>query len=190
MAGDWIKWTKGLHRKKEVLGIAARLGISPAHAAGLCEIFWEWCDDNISQAAIDENGNAHVTLGTLHHSFIDSVTGNAGMAKAMQDEGWIRLEDGVMVVPNYTRHNGQTSKDRALTAERVKKYRSKSCNGNVTVRALPEKRREEVNTPLIPLSGGEERSDRRQTRAERKAAEDAKRAAEVEELRQIAEQQR
>lgn len=149
MAGDWIKWTKGLARRREVLGIASRLSISPAHAAGLCMLFWEWLDDNVTPSQIDENGNAFVTLGTLRHDFIDALVGVEGFASALTDEGWIHSETGYLVVPNYCRHNSQTAKARALTAERVCKSRRKKCNGltvtPVTVKTLPEKRREDNN---------------------------------------------
>ncbi|MCE5269158.1 MAG: hypothetical protein LLG00_14880 [Planctomycetaceae bacterium] len=156
MAGDWIKWTKGLARKKEVLGIAFRLCVPPAHAAGLCMMFWEWLDDNVADAHIDENGNANVTLGPLHPDFIDSLVCASGFAAALTAEGWLCARSGSLTVPNYCRHNSQTSKDRALTAERVAKSRRQKRNAtgvtDVTVAPLPEKRREEKNKPpTVPL---------------------------------------
>ncbi|MBC7077975.1 MAG: hypothetical protein H5T92_06695 [Synergistales bacterium] len=138
MAGDWIKWCKGLHRKKEVIGIAARLGITPVHAAGLCMVFWEWLDDNISEKEIDESGNAHLNLGALEPAFIDRLVGADGFAAALAAEGWLNIRFGSLTVPNFTRHN-QTGKIRALNAERVSRYRAKSqkpCNGFVTLEAL------------------------------------------------------
>jgi hypothetical protein len=150
MAGDWIKWTKGLAKRREVLGIASRLAIHPVHAAGLCMTFWEWLDDNVASSHIDGNGNACVTLGALQPDFIDSLVCASGFAAALTAEGWLCLRSGSLTVPNYCRHNGQTSKERALTAERVAKTRAKNrpkCNGAsvtaVTVKSLPEKRREE-----------------------------------------------
>jgi hypothetical protein len=155
MAGDWIKWTKGLARKREVLAMSARMEQSPANVAGLCMILWEWLDDNVTGTQIDENGNAHVTLGALQPSFIDSLVGANGFAAAMSAEGWLCLRSGSLTVPNYGRHNGQTAKDRALTSDRVQRHRKGKCNGesvtHVTVGALPEKRREEYkSTPPSP----------------------------------------
>ena len=152
MAGEWIKWTKGLHRKREVLMIAARMSLPAAHVAGLCMVLWEWLDDNLSADQI-ENGNAHVTLGALQPEFLDALVGASGFAAALAAVGWMNVRSGSLVVPNYSRHNGQTAKDRALTAERVAKTRflgASKCNArtvtNVTPPPLPEKRREEVNT--------------------------------------------
>lgn len=161
MAGDWIKWCKGLHRKREVLGIADILGITPAHAAGLCMIFWEWLDDNIADKDIDSEGNAHVTLGPLQHQFVDRLVGADGFAAALAAVGWLHVRNGSLTVPNFTRHNGQTGKTRALTAERVAAYRQRAspnpkCNENVTLAALQnryqrreEKRRKEKISPAI-----------------------------------------
>ena len=163
MAGDWIKWSKGLNKRREVLAVSSRLNTSPAHVAGLCMIFWEWLDDNVAEAQIDDNGNAVVTLGALQPSFIDAIVGVSGFAAALSAEGWLHQRSGSLVVPNYSRHNGQTAKDRALTAERVAKHRGKKCNGEsvtpVTVAALPEKRREEDKGSLSQrarTSGGVE----------------------------------
>lgn len=146
MAGDWIKWTKGLHRKREVISMSARLNTSPAHVAGMCMILWEWLDENISSSQVDRNGSAVVTLGALQISFLDTLVGASGFAAAMSAEGWLNCRSGSLTVPNYARHNGQTAKDRALTAERVARHRGKgnSCAvTDVTVSPLPEKRREE-----------------------------------------------
>lgn len=139
MAGDWIKWCKGLHRKKEVIGIAKRLGIVPAHAAGLCMVFWEWLDDNVSEKEIDKDGDAHMNLGALDPEFIDRLVGADGFAAALAAEGWLNIRFGSLTVPNFTRHN-QTGKTRAVVADRVSRYRQrhsqKPCNGSVTLQAL------------------------------------------------------
>lgn len=163
MAGDWIKWCKGLPQKKEVLGIAEALGVSPIHAAGMCMVFWEWLDGNIAEKDIDGDGNAHVTLGPLQHQFLDRLVGADGFATALAAVGWLNLRQGSLTVPNFTRHNGQTGKSRALTSERVSSYRkrqtqasSPKCNAPSVTRE--EKRREEKNKspthPLPPPSPG------------------------------------
>lgn len=162
MAEAWIKWTKGLHRKREVLGVAARLGFTPAHAAGLCMIFWEWLDDNVSDKTMDENGNARVTLGALPPVFVDNLVGTSGFAAALTAEDWLCCRSGSLVVPNYGRHNGQTAKERALTGARVHRHREKKGNGGgvtgVTAGALPDKRREEESS--VPLGAGAEVGER------------------------------
>ncbi len=139
MAGDWIKWCRGLHQKREIIGIAARLGISPVHAAGLCMVFWEWLDENVKEADIDSTGNAHLNLGELQPQFIDRLVGADGFAAALAAEGWLNIRLGSLVVPNFTRHN-QTGKIRAMTSERVARHRARRapgrCNADVTLSSL------------------------------------------------------
>jgi hypothetical protein len=168
MAGDWIKWTKGLARRKEVIGIASRLGIAPAHAAGLCMVFWEWCDDNISETNMRNDGYASVTLGTLQSCFLDAIVCVTGFAAAMIAEGWLVESDGILSIPNYDRHNSQTAKTRALTQIRMARSRAKKRYASsvtpVTQKAQPEKRREDKFlycrtriTPYIPLDEKEKK---------------------------------
>ena len=144
MAGDWIKWTKGLERKREVLLIASILGISPEEVAGRLMRLWDWCDDNIGENQIDENCNAFVTLGAHGNAHINTLTGNAGMADAMVKTGWLVQNGESITFPNYGRHNGKTAKTRALTQTRVKRLR----NARGVTKALPEKRREEKSISL------------------------------------------
>jgi hypothetical protein len=143
MAGDWIKWSKGLTRKMEILQMSARLHIAPAHAAGTLMQLMEWVDENVS--VFDSDGNAHVTLGPLQSSALDVTLGVSGFMEAMAEVGWIRIENDDLVFVHAERHNGKTAKARALTKERVAAHR----NGDVTHRALPEKRREEDS--MLPL---------------------------------------
>jgi hypothetical protein len=139
VAAEWIKWVKGLADKREVLLIAAELSIAPDEAAGRLMRLWEWCDDNIGDRDMDENGNASVTLGALPDSLIDALTRAPGTAKALQNAGWLRHENGQVVFPNFGRHNGKTAKTRALTQKRAQRCR----NAVVTLRALPEENRRE-----------------------------------------------
>jgi len=143
MAGDWLKIEVCTPDKPEVIGIADMLGIPPAHAFGSLFLIWRWFDQHTTE------GNAlYVTKVT-----IDRLSGNAGFADAMVKVGWLCVsEDGVVTLPHFDRHNGETAKQRALTAKRVSKSKAKSnaksnakINEKVTDDALPreEKRREE-----------------------------------------------
>ena len=60
MAGDWLKWGIGLTEKREILEMASRLMIAPAHAAGIVMRCMEWVDQNVTE--FDENCHAFVTL--------------------------------------------------------------------------------------------------------------------------------
>ena len=72
--------------------------------------------------------------------------------------GWLSVaEDGSITLPNFDAHNGETAKQRALTAKRVAKSKLKSNGGSVTLPVtlpLPreEKRREEVKIKAIASS--------------------------------------
>ena len=127
MAGDWIKWEKGLIRKMEVLQLAARLHVAPAHAAGLLMQLMEWVDENVR--GFDEHGNASVTLGALLSSALDVTVATPGFVSAMKEVGWIEEKDGYLVFIHVGVHNGQTAKDRALGRKRTAKHREKrKCN--------------------------------------------------------------
>jgi hypothetical protein len=137
----WIKWCIGFSLKPEVVQTAAILGMSPYHVAGALMILYEWCDANITEQDNDGNGNAFVTLKTLQKCTIDWVTRTPGLADAMERVGWLHVEDGGWVFPNFYRHNGKSSKERALAAERMSESRGKlrfKRNKNVTT-AQPDK---------------------------------------------------
>lgn len=151
MAGDWLKVETCTPDKPEVIGIADILGIAPAHAFGSLFLIWRWFDQHTVE------GNASFVTKVT----IDRLAGNAGFADAMQRVGWLICnDDGTVAVPHFDRHNGETAKQRALTAKRVAKSKAKSNgkgseegNAKVTDSALPreEKRREDINTPLPPM---------------------------------------
>jgi hypothetical protein len=145
MAGDWLKVEVCTPDKPEVFGIAGILKIPPTQAFGILFKVWCWFDQHTT------NGNApYVTKVT-----IDELAGNAGFADAMVAVRWLEVgEDGHVTLPHFDRHNGETAKQRGLTAKRVAKSKSKSndnSNGGVTQLPLPvalpreEKRREEKN---------------------------------------------
>ncbi len=121
----WIKWEKGLARKQEILQIAARLAIPPAHAAGCLMLVMEWLDDNVSE--FSEDGHARVPLLSLNMSFIDAVTGTPGLAEAMREVDWLRVENGTLIFVNAGRHNGNSAKRRMIETDRKRHYRSRVC---------------------------------------------------------------
>ena len=133
MAGDWIKVEKATARKPEILRIAASLGIHPDHAFGLCIRFWCWCDENL------ENGNARSVTGVM----LDALLDRDGFATALQQVGWLAVENDGLSIPNYGRHLDSNAKKRALSKERTRNLRSRKCNADSVTEALPEKRREE-----------------------------------------------
>jgi hypothetical protein len=139
MAGDWLKIEACTPDKPEVIGIADMLGIPPAHAFGCLFLVWRWFDQHTT------SGNASFVTKVT----VDRLSGNAGFADSMEKVGWLHIDDdGSVTLPHFDTHNGETAKQRGLTAKRVAKSKAKSNaegNGMVTEEALPkeEKRREE-----------------------------------------------
>jgi len=152
MAGDWLKMEINTPDKPEVIGMADMLGVNPAHVVGGLFMVWRWFDQQTT------DGNASFVTKIT----VDRISGVTGFADAMEKVGWlVAPEDGGLVLPNFVRHNGETAKQRALTAKRVAKSKAKSnekSNATVTQQvtqqvtgvALPreEKRREELTTSV------------------------------------------
>jgi len=145
MAGDWIKFETATLDKPEVWAIATELGIDPDAVVGKLLRVWAWFDSH------SEDGNAPSVTSAL----LDRNCGVTGFVTAMVNCGWMIQRDGILSLPNFERHNGQTAKSRVLTAKRVAKHKKSNAEGNgkgnaATVTpsvtsALPreEKRREE-----------------------------------------------
>lgn len=132
MAGDWIKVEVGLPDKPEVWQISGELDLDPDAVVGKLIRVFAWFDEHT------ENGNAPAVTEKL----LDRLVGVTGFTKSLRKCGWLftRNEgEEEIVLRNFTRHNGKTAKTRALGQKRQDKYR----NDNVTVKASPEKRREE-----------------------------------------------
>jgi hypothetical protein len=146
---SWLKFDTDTPEKPEVLAITAAMGwADPDLTVGKLFKVWRWFD----KQTID--GNARSVTPAL----LDHVIGVTGFSEAMAAAGWLDVSDAGLTLPKFDRHNGQTAKDRALTAQRVAKSKQKSRAGNATgnastvtasvTGALPreEKRREETAT--------------------------------------------
>lgn len=133
MAGDWIKMRCNLDTDWRVIQIASQLEMSELHVVGCLWKLWTWADQNTA------DGNAvSVTDVTL-----DRFTGVTGFASSMRNVGWLTGENYQITFPNFVEHNGSTAKKRAKTQQRVTKHRNARRVTDVTLKALPEKIREE-----------------------------------------------
>lgn len=142
MAGDWIKMRCALPEDPAVLLMAAELAMDSYGVIGRLHRVWSWFDQQ------SRNGHAPVTL----ISHIDTLAGVTGFVDALKKARWLTVTNDEMVIPNFDRHNGQTAKQRALATkrkqkERVTKASRKSRDKSVT---REEKRREDINTPIVP----------------------------------------
>jgi hypothetical protein len=137
VAGDWIKMEVTTPDKPEVHAIAEELKIDPDMVVGKLFRVWAWFDQHT------DDGNA----GSVSEAFIDRIAGCERFAYAMAMAGWLMPINGKYSLPNFSRHNGNTAKNRALTAKRVARHKFEKGNAQVTHTSLPreEKRREEKN---------------------------------------------
>jgi len=144
MAGDWLKIESSTPEKPEVFAIATRLGTDPDRAFGICFRMWRWFDQHTA------DGNAPSVTPAL----LDWHLGVTGFAQAAIDAGWLILHENGLSLPNFDRHNGQTSKARALTYSRVRSHRAsvkRSCNAPSVTESLPETETEtEIEIPSSP----------------------------------------
>jgi len=136
-----MKFEKSTLDKPEVFEMAEMLDIDPDAVVGKLLRVWNWFDDQ------SHNGDAPVTVRAL----LDRYTGVTGFTQSMESVGWLSVDGKTMSLPNFDRHNGQTSKNRALTAKRMAKSRSKSdakSDAPIVTPSSPEKRREEKSNVL------------------------------------------
>jgi len=120
VAGDWIKWSVGLCRKPEVQRIAVSLGVSREVAVCRLMEFWEWCDANIPDSSVRDDGTAFVKLSPHdgdNLSFVDAIVCTPQFAASLSSVDWIRFRAGQIEIPNFGRHNGETAKTRARNAK-------------------------------------------------------------------------
>lgn len=151
MAGDWIKWTKGLASKREIVLVASRLKRDRDEIAGKLMRLWEWCDDNFSENDVDSVSlDVSLKLGDTAFGFVDALCGLPGLAEALAspDVRWIEARSGGRVVfPNLARHNGTSAKERLLERDKKRKQRASkeklSLNSGDKIGTREEKRREE-----------------------------------------------
>jgi hypothetical protein len=138
MAGDWIKLQKDTPDKPEVLAIASRMNLDPDAVVGKLVRIWSWFDTH----TVD--GNAI----SVTYSLLDRLAGISGFAEQMTFVGWLNQDGHVLTLPNFTYHNGETAKKRALGKNRQEKHRSNDesnaiSNASSVTNLSLEKRREE-----------------------------------------------
>ncbi len=131
MAGDWIKFEVATSDKPEVWEIATALNIDPDAVVGKLLRVWSWFDQQT------EKGNAK----TVTKMLLDRTVGVTGFCNAVIAAGWMQEANGQISLTEFEKHNGQTAKNRALTARRVAKSKAKgNAGGNdeVTQPSLPK----------------------------------------------------
>lgn len=168
MAGDWIKWTKGLPNKPEVIRMATALRIS--REAVVCRLmqFWEWCDENVADCDVRETGSAFVKLSPDRGdnvAVVDSLVRTPGFADSLAVVGWIKFRDDLIELPNFGRHNGETAKTRARNAKnQQRKRQSDTPQHHPGAGGVVTERSPGMSPPAgdIPVTRGEERREKKE----------------------------
>lgn len=122
MRRPWIKIEVSTPDKPEVCAIATRLRIDPDAVVGKLVRLWAWAELN----RVSSND-----LGVTKE-FLDKVCGRKGFADALLHARWLIEGPEGLSFPNFSRHNGNDSKVRGLTARRVEKHRKTKLKVNAS----------------------------------------------------------
>jgi 5-methylcytosine-specific restriction endonuclease McrA len=141
MAGDWIKWVKGLSRRREVIVTARKLGLSRREVASACMEMWEWADD--------ETVDGHVKGATRED--IDSMLEIPGFSVALEasEVGWLRVNSQGVTFPRWERNNGDSAKRRAINS-RTQQSKRAGLTGGVRRKCVPKA----VKQAVLERDGG------------------------------------
>lgn len=139
MAGPWLKMECATPDKPEVLAITAALGWDdPDLTVGKLFKLWRWFDQHTT------DGNASGVTPAL----LDRVVGVGGFVQAVAKVDWLSISEAGISLLNFDRHNGETAKGRAETAQRVAKHRAKKPSevnvGNAERSCIPRPIRRKV----------------------------------------------
>lgn len=115
---SWIKVETHTPEKPEVFAIADQLGISSDDAFGKCFRVWAWFDAHTTNGKTNGSG--------VSASLLNRVAGVSGFAESMVSVGWLVSDESGLTVSNFDKHNGETAKQRGLTAKRVAKHSIKT----------------------------------------------------------------
>lgn len=113
MRRPWIKIEVSTPDKPEICALAKKLRLDADSVMGKLVRLWSWAE--LSNA---NPNDLNVTKG-----FIDRVCGRKGFAEALMQVGWLQEDGENLFFPHFSRHNGNASKVRGLTARRVELHR-------------------------------------------------------------------
>lgn len=135
MTGDWIKIRCALPDEPEVVAISNQLQIDQDAVVGKLVRVWSWFD----QHTIDGDA-ASVTPALL-----DRISFQPGFGRALQDVGWLEVENDAIRMPGFSVHNGKSAKRRALTARRMAQHRGGKSDAPSVTSASPREERDDVS---------------------------------------------
>jgi hypothetical protein len=152
----WIKVDHDLWEKPEVIEMAHILDISADHVVGCLIRVWSWADKHTENGRVNVPQNlGQCPTNVPHLSHLCLACGVPNLTKAMQEVGWLVVEDDCFYISNFSKHNGEGAKKRVQEAARKAAWReSQKCPENVpqkTGQERDQKRKEKnTNTPISP----------------------------------------
>ena len=130
---SWIKVQVTLPESPKIFRLARLLGVGRMEALGYAVRWFCWLDTHCAHGATE-----------LHADEVDALVGREGVTAAFCAMGWAAVDaDGYVLVLEFDKHNGESSKRRAETQGRVAAYRERQragseCNAKGVTGALPE----------------------------------------------------
>lgn len=157
---SWIKVQATLPESPKIFRLARLLGVCRMEALGYAVRWFCWLDTYCAHGATE-----------LHADEVDALVGREGITAAFCELGWAAVDaDGYVLVLEFDKHNGASSKLRAETQCRVAAHRERKkadaeCNGNGVTgalqKALPEGEGEFIGNKegagIATVNGGGER---------------------------------
>ena len=155
MSGDWLKLENITPNKFEIIEMAHTLGKNRQEMVGIFVDYLVWVNEQCERAFIPISAQNH----------IDEKVSCPGFCAALQKVGWMNITDTDLEIVEFGRHNGNTARSRAQNNRRVANLRMRekivkqAADDLLDVTQpelhnhLPEKRREENNSPVLEEKG-------------------------------------
>ena len=130
---SWVKVQVTLPESPKIFRLARLLGVGRMEALGYAVRWFCWLDTHCA------NGSTELTEGD-----VDALIGRSGITRAFCELEWASVDaEGYVLVLDFDKHNGKSSKQRAENQARVAAFRERqeekdSCNAESVTRALPE----------------------------------------------------
>ena len=128
MAGFWIKMESNLATKPEVIMLAATFDCDEDLIVGKLHRLWSWFDDHTEDGKCNQ----------ITSNWIDRYLRLDGFAQALLDCGWLLIKDGVIELPNWDNHNGETAKRRAKDNKRKGQSKPESKDKQSSSKDAPQ----------------------------------------------------
>lgn len=162
---NWIKMRKDLDQDGRVWRIAESCGIPRRQVIGCLHAVWAAAD------SLSTDG----VLRSYTDAVLDRLTEVPGFAAAMREVGWLKDHKYGLLIPEFTKHMGQSEKKRAGDRERQrrKRLRDKPCHAPVTRDShAPVTRDSRDSHAAVTRDGERDNRDSHASREEKKREEE------------------